>query len=169
MILTILGVILLMSLFCIGVFISMQDGMILGWLREPVLANIEAIKETNKIKRDMVALEYSRNKIKAEKITDEVSRNNAFDNARKLYKEELEQIDGCEGIELMPMFWLKPFVLCVYCFASFWGSLVFWLFHWFYLKDVNYTLIPLWIISVFICVVFNAVFDSVMRKLNVYE
>jgi len=161
--------ILLMSLLCIGVFVSMQEGMILAFLREPVLNNIKAIEERYKIERDMSLTEYQRDKINAEKIIDNESREQTFNELRANYKQQQIVIDQCENAELKPTFLLKPFIICVYCFASFWGSIVFWSLHYFVFKDITYDLIPVWIISVFICVVFNAVFDSVLRKLNVYE
>lgn len=164
MILTTLGVILLMSLVCIGVFVSMQEGMVLNFLRQPVLDRIKIIENKHKINENHIKLIYY-----SERGNYENPEHENINKARLEHDASVIKNNENKERQINKFFYLKPFVLCVYCFASFWGSLVFWLFHWFYLQDVNYTLIPLWIISVFICVVFNAVFDALMRKINVYE
>lgn len=173
----VLAIILLMSLVCLGLNISMKEGQILHWMRRP-FTNFKqhCINVNDKLKEDII-LDY--NNRKQILLTDynpfEISkedadkRNKELDELRVDHESSMQEIE--ENLDHIDgLFWyLKPILLCVWCFASFWGSIVFWSIHLFYLNDCGYNLIGIWLVSVFATVFFNALFDGVLRKLEVYE
>lgn len=167
-----LTIILLMSLFCVGLFLAMQKDQVLSFMRQWAVDRINKEKEENQSLRDGYKSDYSNKKIstlnlaKEEGWTQEQIEH-ALANLRTQRDKDMKWCDDMDKATMTLFKFLKPFILCVWCFASFWGSIAFWSIHWVYLKNVRVELIPIWVISCFGCLVLNAVIDSLLRKLDI--
>lgn len=169
MVLTTLGICFLMSLFCCGLFVSMQDGQLLSFMRQPF---IDMMEHSNKDHKEMLTELKNKYSLDKEKVIkefcNEAQQEIELEKLRDSYNNSVTAWNNHHKNDMYRFNLLKPFVICVWCFASFWGSLVFWSWHYFYIGDCSRELIPMWIISVFICVVFNAVIDAILNKIGVY-
>lgn len=92
--------IVLISLFCLGLRTLFSDGMIFHFLREPFEYDGES-KVMNFLRRKL-----QRRALKGE---------NGIQQVRRDYVKVSDRIN----------YILKPFLICVICFSSFWGGLVF--------------------------------------------
>ena len=103
--------IILISVFCLGIRTLLSDGMILHFLREPFEYDGES-KVMNFLKR----------KIQRRALRGE----NGLQVVRRDYTKISNKIS----------FLLKPILLCVICFSSFWGSTVFVVVNGFQIKEL---------------------------------
>jgi hypothetical protein len=161
--------ILLMSLTCLGVWLSMQEGNILWFLRSPALESMKKNNEYWDEVNNEYTLKYHEAKNRPSCRLDEtcIEVEKRREQARLEYDHDVEMNAFLKKESEFIYKFLKPFILCVWCFASFWGSLVFFAMHYFYFLDLSTALIPIWIISVFACTFLNALLDGVLHKMDV--
>lgn len=160
-------VVLFMSAVCVGMRIAMSEGHIFEFIRKPVIDRMKKVNDTHKERKkeiqDLAA------KDKAEIIDRHRTIESAYNELNytaALYKDMIEDLDKKHDKEIKRNFyWLKPLVICVYCFSSFWGSLAFFGIHYLYLHDTA-TAWPIWIPSVFMCLCLNAILDGIMSKIR---
>lgn len=168
---TIILVCVLMSLFCAGVFLSMQEGQILSFMREPFVQMIEKKKKEHHDNIQDIKEKFSEDKIEISPRKAVIDYNNLenkkLKELREKYESNIEWENKRYENELFRYKILNPFVLCLYCFASFWGTIAFCVIHYVYLHDFSAQLVGVWLMSVFICLLFNSVIDTVLHKLNI--
>lgn len=111
----VIGISLLMAVFCIGVDLSMQQGMIFNPIRERFKCKFDRLDQINE--RNIHRGKEARERIKA--LTDRKRKS---------------------------LWYLKPTVICVYCFSSFWGSAIFLSTQ--HIHNVHFSLLPF---CIFIC------------------
>lgn len=174
-----LTIILLMSTVCTGARLAMEPGMILSWMREPLVAILKAIeteREQSLMDNDMHKAKEKnklRNKYYGKDTCKELN-----DEDRVKYDQELAYIN--ERFKLNKDFLngefdrtkakfnvFKPFSLCVWCMSSVWGTATFLTLHQLH-GGITIETIPMLIISIFSCTALNATIDAILRKLNVY-
>lgn len=158
---------LLMSLFCSGLFIAMQEGHLLNFMRQWA---VDAQRMENEEHEDAI---YETNKAHtnakhAKRI--EGAAPEELERLNKVKAKRIERLNKEYERAQNKWFWLKPIILCPYCFASFWGTLAFLIIHGLVLETpFNVGLGGLWFISVTGCVVINALLHSLLHKLDIVD
>lgn len=175
---TILLTILIMSVFCVGVYCLMQEGMILNFLRQ---GSIETI---NELKKSLDMLIESENKAftsykeslfemhKAGEISLEGV--NKAVSIRATHKQDNIETHKFQYELIVSKFnWLKPITLCLWCFASFWGTIAFVIVQTSTPLKLGYDfyqIVPVWLLCIVCTVPINGLFDYLFRtKLNLFD
>lgn len=164
---TFFATILFMSVFCCSIYLLMQREQPLHFLRRSILNQVNQEKERH---------EEQIKKIKAEFATDKVKHINKGETdiikqKRAILKETEAHLNDYHKERMRWFNVYKPLVLCVWCFASFWGTIAFVLSHLFFWHSdfSNWKLYPVWAVSIIFCSLFNAIISAIMQKLNIIE
>lgn len=100
----ILLTIILISSFCLGLRTIMSEGQLIHFIREPF-----------EYERDSKMMNFLRRKLQRISL-------NQYENLNQIRKRY------CKKSQMLGYI-LKPFLLCVVCFPSFWGSILFLFLH----------------------------------------
>lgn len=162
-----------MSLFCIGLYITMQPGHVFNFIRQPVVEILHAAEMFyNDQRTDYINSASEKKQRKLEELGHAPDPDAAANIVRQVNLErDMElRVMALEYEREVSMFWyLKPFVLCPWCFASTYGSAVFWSLHGWYFNDASVQLLPLYIVSVFGCLFVNAVLETFCSHFKITE
>lgn len=164
---------LIIALFCSGLGILTEYNpdapkrhqMLLYWLKKPLVD--EQIKEENYHN----SIINNNNKAWDNAIMDLLSKPKIdklmVDSYQDSKEEMIKRVEKVREEKLNYQFYLKPFILCVYCFPSFWGSIIFFTLNYtFNLFHVDLMLIPIWLITIIIALPINAIIYGVYEKLT---
>jgi hypothetical protein len=61
------------------------------------------------------------------------------------------------SIKHLHSFIAKPFILCITCLSSFWGTIIFWIYFLYLNAELNIFTIFAWIFSCIVCAFINTI------------
>lgn len=152
---------LIISLFCCSWAIIIDydpndpkhKQMLLYWLKKPFIDKMKEVEEKYQNWIMDTQRDYADLRVSAVSDTERAL-------LRDSEKRDLKKLHASLDNEMMKYFYLKPIILCVYCFPSFYGSIIYIL-----LNGISFATLPQFFITIISSVILNGIIWNLYQKL----
>lgn len=129
-----------------------RNQMLLYWLRKPFIDRENVVESIYKLEKNLIEDEYKA-------WIHQAIQDDLIEKAKELQKNRdlsVSKISKEKESKLGWYFYLKPILLCKYCFPSFYGTIIFIMLHGFHLEMWKE-----WIISIVCAVIWVKIIDKI--------